>query len=293
MFSKIIFKAIKPFRLLTMLFTYGFGGGLVNYARGMVSWAAFIQGGIFLLLLTISFELIIDLAHYRDINSILEYMTLDQIKQLRTIYVMVIATLLTVAISLYIDWMLRGIVWQGLLFLLILQIFIGAGYYASHRYNGLRPYQLFFELIIFVIVPPAFAFFMQSSESHRLLSISVISFIPAYLAFRILELLMQFLHDQKHGNRTLVIYVGWERAMVFHNALILLTYVILSGSLLFGFPWFMLWPAFLSLPISILEIWLMERVRQGYKPLWKVMQFATASVLFITIYLIGFAFWIR
>ena len=293
MFLKKILKAIKPFRLLTVLFSYGFGGGLVQYARGMVSWAAFIQGAIFLLLFTICLELTILLAHYGDINNIPEGMTLDQLKQLRTVYVMVIATLLTVAITFYIDWVVRGIIWQGILFLLFLLILIGAGYFASHRYNGLRPYQLFFELILFVITPPAFAFFLQSSESHRFMTIIVIGFVPAYLAYRLLEQLMQFLQDQKHGNKTLVIYVGWERAMVFHNALILLTYVLLAGSLLFKFPWFMLWPVFLSSPIGILEIWLMERVRQGHKPLWKVMQFATASVLFITIYLISFAFWIR
>jgi hypothetical protein len=62
---------------------------------------------------------------------------------------------------------------------------------------------------------------------------------------------------------------------------------------LIGFPWFILWPVFLTLPIGLFEIWLMEGVRRGKKPLWGLMQFATACVLFIPIYLLGFAFWIR
>jgi hypothetical protein len=47
------------------------------------------------------------------------------------------------------------------------------------------------------------------------------------------------------------------------------------------------------LPIGLLQVWLMERVKRGMKPLWRVMRFATACVLFIPLYLIGFAFWIR
>ena len=58
-------------------------------------------------------------------------------------------------------------------------------------------------------------------------------------------------------------------------------------------PWFLVWPVFLSLPIGLLEIWLMERIRRGAKPFWRVMKFASALVFFLPIYLIGFTFWIR
>jgi hypothetical protein len=81
--------------------------------------------------------------------------------------------------------------------------------------------------------------------------------------------------------------------MTLHNALILLTFLLFAMVTLFGFPWFLLWPVFLVLPLGLLEIWLMERVRRGSKPLWIVMQIAAACVLFIPMYLVGFAFWIR
>jgi hypothetical protein len=43
----------------------------------------------------------------------------------------------------------------------------------------------------------------------------------------------------------------------------------------------------------LLQVWLMERVKRGMKPLWGIMQFASACVLWMPMYLIGFAFWIR
>ncbi len=81
--------------------------------------------------------------------------------------------------------------------------------------------------------------------------------------------------------------------MTYHNAFILLTYLFLALMTLFGFPWFLLWPAFLSLPIGLLEIWLMERTRRGARPIWRVMFFATACVLFVPLYLLSFNFWVR
>jgi 1,4-dihydroxy-2-naphthoate octaprenyltransferase len=121
----------------------------------------------------------------------------------------------------------------------------------------------------------------------------VTALLPAYLAYRMLLQLKSLGIDQKHENLTIVTYMGWQRAMTLHNALILLTYLLMALITFLGFPWFLLWPVFLTLPIGLLEIWLMERVRGGKKPLWWIMQAATASVFLIPIYLLGFAFWIR
>jgi hypothetical protein len=50
---------------------------------------------------------------------------------------------------------------------------------------------------------------------------------------------------------------------------------------------------FLTLPLGLVEIWLMERVRRGQKPLWRIMQFAMGSTFVIPVYLLAFAFWLR
>jgi 1,4-dihydroxy-2-naphthoate octaprenyltransferase len=149
------------------------------------------------------------------------------------------------------------------------------------------------EVLLFVVIPPATAFFIQSRDFHRLLTLTVIPFVAAYLCYPLLVDLKWYAADQRHKRKTIAVLIGWENTMVFHNALILLAYLLFALIALLNFPWFLLWPVFLTLPIGLLEIWLMERVRRGRKPLWMVMQVATASVYFIPMYLLGFAYWIR
>jgi 1,4-dihydroxy-2-naphthoate octaprenyltransferase len=157
----------------------------------------------------------------------------------------------------------------------------------------LQPYSLLAEVVLFVVIPPAFAFFIQSEDFHRLLTLTVLPLIAAYLSYPLLLSLKWFGRDYQLEQKTFATLVGWERAMVYHNALILLAYLLFALIALLDFPWFLLWPVFLTLPIGLLEVWLMERVRRGKKPLWRIMQVATACVYFIPMYLIGFAFWIR
>jgi len=172
-------------------------------------------------------------------------------------------------------------------------IVLGIFDYLAQINESMQIYQVMSEALLFVILPPTVAFFFQSQDLHRLLTLVVIGLVPAYLAYRLLVQLSHFGRDIKLGNHTVVTKIGWEKAMVLHNALILLTYLLFALITPLGFPWFLIWPVFLSLPIGLLEIWLMERVRQGKKPLWRVMQIATAAVFLLPIYLISFAFWIR
>jgi 1,4-dihydroxy-2-naphthoate octaprenyltransferase len=293
MIVKNLLKAIKPFRLASMLATYALGAGLVQYVRHMKDWGALIQGGLFLLFVILSIELLKILGQLRDIKNWPKDANLNEIKRLRWVIVLVIATFLTAAMTIFVDWMIRRFLWDGLTFLILGFVILGGVYYLSDVRQALRPYKMLIEALLFVVFPPAIAYFTQSAEPHRLLTLVVPGLIPVYLAYRLLTDLKTFHEDLRTEKLTSVTHVGWEKAMVFHNALILLAYLIFAMVALIGFPWFILWPVFLTLPIGLVEIWLMEGVRRGKKPLWGLMQFANACVLFIPIYLLGFAFWIR
>lgn len=293
MVFKTILKAFKPFRLISLVMTYLMGASLVQYVRDMASWPVFIQGGIFLLLIALSLELFCLLPSMRDPKNWPEGMGLREVKQLRIIIAAITATLLTVATTILITWMQVGIMWQGLVFLLLALMVVGGLYFLSQVVAGLRSVVLWIEVLFFVVFPPALAYFLQSRDLHSCLTMVVISLVPAYLANRILHLLQDFGRDQFYEVETLATRLGWENAMFYHNALILLTYFLFALIAVLGVHWFLLWPVFLTLPIGLLEIWLMERMRRGTKPLWRVMRFAAACVLFIPVYLIGFAFWIR
>lgn len=293
MISKTLLSVLKPFQLISLVLTYALGAGLVQYVRGIDTWAGFIQGLVFLLLFIISLDYLRSLEKLRDVTNWPEGMLLKEARQVRLLIAIITGTLLTVSTTIFIGWMFGDILWQGLLFLIIALMIVGAFYYLSNVLEGLRPFQILIETLLFVVFPPAVAYFIQSDDLHRLLTLVVIGLVPAYMAYRLIVLLKRFPQDYKRDTSTVVTQIGWERTMFLHNALILLTYLLFALVAILGFPWFLIWPVFLTLPIGLLEVWLMERVRRGGKPFWRVMQFASASVLFFPIYLIGFAFWIR
>lgn len=293
MILQILLRAQKPFRLISLVMSYLLGAGFVQYVREMRSWSVFVQGGIFLLLFVLSLDYLRALQGLVDPCDWPKGMSARDIRQVRWIIAVLTATLLTVAASILIIWMQLGLIWQGLVFLLLVMLFMGGLYYVTQVIEKFKQWALLVEVLLFIVIPPAVAFFLQSDNPHRLLTMVVIALVPGYLANRLLILLRHFANDYKFGVQTIVVQIGWEKAMVYHNAFILLTYLLYALIALLGFPWFIIWPVFLTLPIGLVEIWLMERVKRGAKPLWKIMQFATACVLFLPLYLIGFAFWIR
>lgn len=290
---RTILKGLKPFRLISLVMTYLLGAGLVQYVRDMKDWTVFFQGAAFLVLIYLSVEYLRLLQGLIDVQNWPDGMTVREARQVRLVMAMISATFFTVATSIFVIWMHSGIVWQGMLFLVLALLAVAGLYYLSYVVEKLRPFELLIEVLLFIVIPPAVAYFLQADEAHRLLTMVVVALVPGYLANRFLHLIQRFGPDQKSGVASIVVQIGWEKAMVYHNALILLTYLLFALIALLGFPWFLMWPVFLTLPIGLLEMWLMERVRLGMKPLWRVMEFATACVLFIPIYLVGFAFWIR
>lgn len=290
---KRLIKTIKPFRLVSLITTYALGAGLVQYVQNMRSWLVFLQGLFFLILTTTSFEFLSFLIQINDPTSKLTDLSLKDRKQYRLFSALTSATLLTIAIIIFVDWMVKGILWQGLGFVMLLLGGAGLFYVISKINEKISAFQILFEAVLFVIIPPAFAYFLQSEDLHRLLTMVVFSLIPAFIAYRLLSQLMAYNHNPKGGRHKLITTLGWAQAMFLHNALILLSFLLYAINALLGFPWFLLWPVFLTLPIGLLEVWLMERVRRGGKPLWRVMQVSTVCVFLLPMYLIGFAFWIR
>lgn len=289
----ILKRSLKPFRLISLVATYVLGAGLVQYVRGIHLWSNFIEGVLFLILGVVSLELLKLLYDLNNPKNWPEGSHLNQIRQTRWVLVAVIAVLMTSATVLFFGWMVKKIVSQGLVLLVVTFLFAGFLYYLAKANRNFQPFQIFFETFLFVIIPPALAFFLQSDDLHSFLPLMVLGFVPAYLAYRILDQIARFGEDHRLEKVSFVTQTGWAKGMTFHNALILLTFFLFALVSLIKIPWFLMWPVFLSLPIGLLEIWLMERVRAGGKPLWRVMKFASAMVFFLPVYLLAFAFWIR
>ena len=293
MIPKIILTAFKPFRLISLITTFILGAGLVQYLRSTQNWSQWITGILFMIFSSLSLELMRLLKRLANPTQWSNGIKFKEVKLTRMVILALIAAFLTISVSIFMSWRISGVLWQGLVLLVILLLIDGALYYLCEWLSALKPYQLLFEAFFYVILPPAFAYFLQSDEIHIFLTLVVICLVPAYLALRLLIQIQHLGDDLKRDDQTIVTKIGWDWAMILHNALILLTFVLFALIVFFGFPWFILWPIFLALPIGLVEVWLMERVRRGSKPLWLVMKVAAASILFIPVYLLSFAFWIR
>ncbi len=293
MIIKTILQAFKPFYLVSLIATYLMGAGLVQYVRGMKSISIFIEGLLFLILITISTQLIVLSEKLKDREYWIEGINEDQIRQLRWIIPMIAATLLTVALTIFVGWILSGLLYLAISVLLAVIVVSCVGCYLAEVKPALKSILLFLETIHYLILPPALAYFLQSSENHSFLIMTVTCSVPVFLAYGLLGQIREIGFDHKKGHQTLVFQVGWEKAMVFHNALILMSYLLFALMALIGFPWFFVWPVFLTLPIGLVSIWLFEQMRRGKKPLWRLMQLSDAVVYFFPIYFIGIAFWIR
>lgn len=143
------------------------------------------------------------------------------------------------------------------------------------------------------MVAPALGFVLQQGEYHRL--VAIISFPLTLLALAYLLVLdfPTFAADEKYDRRTLLRSLGWQRAIPLHHILVFGAYLLLAGALLFGLAWGLIWPAFLSLPFALLQIYLLRNISRGAKPLWTLLTANALAVFGLTAYLLTFAFWLR
>lgn len=137
---------------------------------------------------------------------------------------------------------------------------------------------------------PAFAFMLQTGELHRFLFIITLPLITLFLAARIALSLQPYARDLKAGHRTLMIALGWEEAIAFHNLLIPSAYLLIIAGGFLGLPWTLTWPGLLTVPLGILEIRLINQIASGSKPSWRLLSLTARCMVGLTIYLIAFAF---
>ena len=91
-------------------------------------------------------------------------------------------------------------------------------------------YSGFGELIQSVMLawlPASFAFLLQSGEYHRLIGFATFALVLMGLAWLLALDFPGFATDQKHGRRTLLLRIGWERAVPLHHAVLLAAYSLL------------------------------------------------------------------
>lgn len=178
----------------------------------------------------------------------------------------------------------------GVMFL----IFLGAFFYSTPpvRLEASGYGELTTSFLVANLVP-AFAFLLQYGEFHRLLAMATFPLTPLHLSMMIAFELPDYASDLKFDKNTLLVRMGWQRGMILHNIMILIAYFLLGIGAIFGLPLSIALPGFLTLPLGIFQIWMMNRIAGGARPNWKALTFTAASLVGVTSYLLAFTFWTR
>ncbi len=298
----LFIRLSRPLFLLGGVGMFVLGTGMARYLGHTVDWGIFTSGIFWVLAIHLA-------SHYLN-----EYFDapLDALNPGRTPFsggsgvlgagedqlprnVALVAAfgMFTIAAILTFSLMQAGQLNPAVIILMVL-IFLGAFFYS------VPPVQLvssgYGELTTAVLVGalvPALAFALQAAELHRLLPLVTLPLVFLFLAVLMAVSFPDYATDQKYGKRTLLVRAGWENGMLMHNTFILFAFVLLGVAGLLGLPSAIVLPAFLPLPLGVLQVWYMRRIAAGAKPNWRALILNGVALCGTMAYLLTFVFWTR
>jgi len=289
---KITFRLIAPLFLFLTILAYLLGSGMAHYLGLLkdslslylgLAWVLLVQGAVFLL------------AEYHRpaAQPYHDEETPRQRIALRTLLLQVSAALLVLAGGVTV---LMGVIGylHTLVALYLALIFISMMIYAIPPAmlfrRGYGELILAFHMSAFV---PGLAFVLQAGEFHRILVTFTFPLTLLGLAFLLALNFQSFASDQKYGRNSLLIRLTWQRSIPLHHILILVAYILLAAAPLLGFPWAITWPVLLTIPLGLLQIFWLNRISVGGRPVWPFFYALSASVFGLAMYTLAVTFWIR
>lgn len=287
-----IFRFTRPIQLLLALLTYGLGLGLARYLGSTLLLEPQFLGGVIVLFLLIACSLLTE--YFRPFNDpIIMSETPGEREEFRSLLLVVSLTLLGVA-GILVFLLQRGGFLGFDTFLLL------AGFILLALANAVPPVRLvnrgLGELSLSVLIAsltPTLAFLLHAQSLHRLLMLFTFPLFLIALSYFIAINFPAYADDLKYERRSLLISLGWQRAVPIHNSLLIVAYLFLAAIPFMGIPFGLVWPALLTLPLAAYQIFTLRNIAEGAKPLWPVF-IATATAIFgLTAYLITLAFWLR
>jgi 1,4-dihydroxy-2-naphthoate octaprenyltransferase len=145
--------------------------------------------------------------------------------------------------------------------------------------------------ILIVGLIPALAYLMQGHDFHRLLIMIAFPLTTMHIGMLLAMEFPDYASDITQGKRPALVRIGWQRAMLLHNILILGSFVMLGLAFVFGLPIHVAWPVIFVLPIGLYQIWMMNRIGEGARPNWSLLELVAISTFGLTAYILTFAFW--
>lgn len=287
-----IVRLTRPLYLLLAAVTYVLGTGIARYLGHPQVPAVFWLGLVGVLLAQASMSLLVEV--FRPANEpIMPGETASERKAVydAALYVSVgsLAAASFVAVLLFQDGHLTPAAMLFLAFSLVTLIL--------YAVPPLRLFDKGFGELLLALhlayVIPSIGFLLEAGNYHRLLNAAAIPLtFLAFAGFVALDF-PSYADDLKYGRGTLLMRIGWERAVPLHHGLIIAGYGLLALTPVLGFSLSLLWPAFLTVPFAILQIFWLRNIALGAPPIWGVLSANAISIFGLTAYFLMIAFWLR
>lgn len=141
-------------------------------------------------------------------------------------------------------------------------------------------------------VIPSIAYLLQADETHRFLALTIPLTLLAFAYFIVLDF-PTFASDHKFNRATFLTRLGWERVVPLHHIFVLFAYVFFAVAPALGLSLSLIWPAFLTLPFAIFQIFQLRNISLGARTNWTLLNATALSVFGLTAYFITLTFWLR
>jgi 1,4-dihydroxy-2-naphthoate octaprenyltransferase len=288
---KNLIRLSRPLHLLLAALTYFLGTSIANYLGQTFRLDAFWLGLIAVLLSQVSMNLLVEV--FRPANEpIVEGETLKDRLALRNnaLYVSIaaLAANAVIAFLLYTNGRLSV---PAFLFILLSLILVLTYSIVPFRFVN-RGFGEFILAAQLAYVFPSIGYILQADETHRFLLVTLPLTFLAFAYFIVMDF-PAFAADTKYARNTFLTNLGWERVVPLHHLFVLLAYVFFISLPIFGLSLTLLWPAFLTFPFALFQIYQLRNISLGAPANWTLLTVTALSVFGLTAYFLSLTFWLR
>jgi len=286
-----LLKLLRPLHLILAALTYFFGTGLADYLGKPFLVDSFWLGLVGVLLAQGSMSLLAKIFRL-DVEPLLENETRKDRQSLRNnlLYVS-IAFLTVVAVMAFLLFIRSHLSLPAFIFLLVSLVLILSYSVPPFRLVN-RGFGEFLLAAHLAYVIPSLAYILQAGETHRFLSLTVPLTFLAFSYFIILNF-PAYAGDRKLNRITFLTRLGWERVVPLHHIFVLFAYLLFLTSPAFGLSLSLVWPAFLTFPFALFQIYQLRNISLGFPPNWTLLNATALAVFGLTAYFLSLTFWLR
>lgn len=286
---RTLLRITRPLHLLLAALTFSLGASIANYLGKPFRADSFWLGLAAVVLAQMSMALLSEVFRL-DAEPLTENETRRERSILRNNALYIAISALTAnAVIAFILFNNQHLSPAAFSFLLLSLVFILAYSLPPFRNRGFGEFLLAAHLGYII---PSIAYLLQADETHRFLAITIPVTLLAFAYFIVMDF-PAFASDRKYGRTTFLTRLGWERVVPLHHIFVFFAYVFFAIFPSLGLSYSLIWPAFLTLPFALFQIYQLRGISLGAPANWTLFSATALSVFGLTIYFLALTFWLR